>query len=186
MPASNVMLLDGIPTEIGGIMDPMGNAFHTVLSTDVSGSIVLILGCGPIGCFAVGIAKAAGRGAVIAVDVNPKRLELARKMGATRVLNPKKDDVDAAVLELSKGDGADVVCEMSGAPSALHTGFKLVRLGGRVHLLGIPDGDGADRLRQRDHLQGHHHLRRDRPQDVRDLAPDAAVPALRASSTRGR
>jgi len=140
MPSSNVMLLDGIPTEIGGIMDPMGNAFHTVLSTDVSGNVVLILGCGPIGCFAVGIAKAAGAAAVIAVDVNPKRLELARKMGATRVLNPRTDDVDAAVLELSKGDGADLVCEMSGAPSALHSGFKLVRPGGRVHLLGIPDG----------------------------------------------
>jgi threonine 3-dehydrogenase len=121
MPSGNVMLLDGIPTEIGGIMDPMGNAFHTVLSTEVSGSIVLILGCGPIGCFAVGIAKAAGAAAVIAVDVNPKRLELARKMGATRVLNPKTDNVEAAVLELSNGDGADLVCEMSGAPSALHT-----------------------------------------------------------------
>jgi threonine 3-dehydrogenase len=141
MPASNVMMLDGIPTEIGAIMDPMGNAFHTVLSTEVSGSIVLILGCGPIGCFAVGIAKAAGAAAVIAVDVNPKRLELARKMGATRVLNPTRDNVEAAVLEASNGDGADLVCEMSGAPSALHTAFKVVRYGGRVHLLGIPDGD---------------------------------------------
>jgi threonine 3-dehydrogenase len=121
-------------------MDPMGNAFHTVLSTDVSGSVVLILGCGPIGCFAVGIAKAAGAAAVIAVDVNAKRLELARKMGATRALDPKTEDVDAAVRELSKGDGADLVCEMSGAPSALHSGFKLVRPGGRMHLLGIPDG----------------------------------------------
>jgi threonine 3-dehydrogenase len=127
MPAGNVMMLDGIPTEIGGIMDPMGNAFHTVLSTDVSGSVVLILGCGPIGCFAVGIARAAGAAAVVAVDVNTKRLELARKMGA--------------VLELSKGDGADLVCEMSGAPSALHTAFRLVRYGGRVHLLGIPPGE---------------------------------------------
>jgi threonine 3-dehydrogenase len=141
MPAGNVMMLDGIPTEIGGIMDPMGNAFHTVLSTDVSGSVVLILGCGPIGCFAVGIARAAGAAAVVAVDVNTKRLELARKMGATRVLHPERDDVDAAVLELSKGDGADLVCEMSGAPSALHTAFRLVRYGGRVHLLGIPPGE---------------------------------------------
>jgi threonine 3-dehydrogenase len=140
MPAGNVMRLDGIPAEIGAIMDPMGNAFHTVLSTDVSGGIVLILGCGPIGCFAVGIAKAAGAAAVIAVDVNEMRLSLARKMGAARALNPKKDDVDAAVRELSKGDGADLVCEMSGAPAALHSGFKLVRPGGRVHLLGIPDG----------------------------------------------
>jgi len=119
----------------------MGNAFHTVLSTDVSGSVVLILGCGPIGCFAVGIAKAAGAAAVIAVDVNAKRLELARKMGATRALDPKTEDVDAAVRELSKGTGADLVCEMSGAPTALHSGFKLVRPGGRVHLLGIPDGE---------------------------------------------
>jgi threonine 3-dehydrogenase len=122
-------------------MDPMGNAFHTVLSTDVSGSVVLILGCGPIGCFAVGIAQAAGAAAVIGVDVNPKRLELARRMGATRVLHAAKDDVEAAVQELSKGDGADLVCEMSGAPSALHMAFKLVRPGGRVHLLGIPDGE---------------------------------------------
>jgi threonine 3-dehydrogenase len=141
MPAGNVMRLDGIPAEIGAIMDPMGNAFHTVLSTEVSGSVVLILGCGPIGCFAVGIAKAAGAAAVIAVDVNEKRLALARKMGASRALNPKKDNVDAAVRELSKGDGADLVCEMSGAPAALHSGFTAVRPGGRVHLLGIPDGD---------------------------------------------
>jgi threonine 3-dehydrogenase len=141
MPAGTVMRLVGLPTEIGATMDPMGNAFHTVLSTEVSGSVVLILGCGPIGCFAVGIAQAAGAAAVIGVDVNPKRLELARKMGATRVLHAVKDDVEAAVQELSKGDGADLVCEMSGAPSALHTAFKLVRPGGRVHLLGIPDGE---------------------------------------------
>jgi len=78
---------------------------------------------------------------VIAVDVNARRLELARKMGASRALNPRTDNVDGAVLELSKGDGADLVCEMSGAPAALHSGFKLVRPGGRVHLLGIPDGN---------------------------------------------
>ena len=61
MPASNVMRLDGIPTEIGAIMDPMGNAVHTVLEAEVPGSTVLVLGCGPIGCFAVGVARAAGR-----------------------------------------------------------------------------------------------------------------------------
>ena len=56
MPASNVMKLDGIPTEIGAIMDPMGNAVHTVLEAEVPGSTVLVIGCGPIGCFAVGVA----------------------------------------------------------------------------------------------------------------------------------
>jgi threonine 3-dehydrogenase len=140
MPATNVMKLDGIPPEIGAIMDPMGNGFHTVLTAEIPGSVVLVLGCGPIGCFAVGIAKAAGARAVIAVDVNPKRLALATKMGATRAVRPGPE-VKAAVMELSEGNGADVVCEMSGAPPALHSAFELVRYGGRVQLLGIPAGE---------------------------------------------
>src|SRR6184192_3128292 len=78
MPATNVLPLDGIPTTVGAVMDPMGNAFHTVLTADVSGSTVFIVGCGPIGCFAVGVARAAGAAKVIASDVNPKRLALAR------------------------------------------------------------------------------------------------------------
>ncbi len=140
MPASNVMRLDGIPTEIGAIMDPMGNAFHTVLTAEIPGSVVLVLGCGPIGCFAVGIAKAAGAKAVVAVDVNPKRLALAAGMGATAAL-PPGPAVREAVMSLSEGNGADVVCEMSGAVSALHDAFALVRNGGRVQLLGIPKGE---------------------------------------------
>ena len=140
MPATNVMRLDGIPTEIGAIMDPMGNAFHTVLTAEIPGSVVLVLGCGPIGCFAVGIAKAAGAKAVVAVDVNPKRLALAAAMGATKAL-PPGPDVRQAVMDLSEGNGADVVCEMSGAVSALHDAFALVRNGGRVQLLGIPKGE---------------------------------------------
>jgi len=140
MPAGNVMRLDGIPTEIGAIMDPMGNAFHTVLTAEIPGSVVLVLGCGPIGCFAVGIARAAGAKAVVAVDVNPKRLALAATMGATKALQPGPE-VRQAVMELSEGNGADVVCEMSGAVSALHDAFALVRNGGRVQLLGIPKGD---------------------------------------------
>src|SRR5881409_717694 len=82
MPATNVLALDGIPTEVGAIMDPMGNAFHTVLSGDIPGSNVFVVGCGPIGCFAVGIARAAGAAKVIASDVNATRLALARRMGA--------------------------------------------------------------------------------------------------------
>ncbi len=140
MPATNVMRLDGIPTEIGAIMDPMGNAFHTVLTADIPGAVVLVLGCGPIGCFAVGIARAAGARAVIAVDVNPRRLALATTMGATRAVTPGPA-VEAAVMELSEGNGADVVCEMSGAPPALHEAFRLARYGARVQLLGIPAGE---------------------------------------------
>jgi len=138
MPASNVLTLDGIPTEIGAIMDPMGNAFHTVLAAEIPGSTVFVVGCGPIGCFAVGIAKAAGAAKVIASDVNPKRLALAAKMGAHVTIDAKKEDVTAQVLAATGGEGADVVCEMSGIPSALHQAFASVRMGGRVQLLGIP------------------------------------------------
>ncbi|HWH03689.1 MAG TPA: L-threonine 3-dehydrogenase [Gemmatimonadales bacterium] len=138
MPASNVLTLDGIPTEIGAIMDPMGNAFHTVLTADIPGSTVFVVGCGPIGCFAVGIARAAGAAKVIASDVNPKRLALAAKMGAHVTIDAKKEDVTKAVLAATGGEGVDVVCEMSGIPSALHQAFATVRMGGRVQLLGIP------------------------------------------------
>jgi threonine 3-dehydrogenase len=147
MPAGNVMPLNGIPTTTGAIMDPLGNAFHTTLTGDaVSGSTVLVLGCGPIGCFSVGIARAAGAAKVIASDVNPKRLELARRMGAHALLNPAKDDVPARVSELTEGEGADLVCEMSGHQDAVRQAFTCVRLGGRVNLLGLPKGEVALRL----------------------------------------
>ena len=141
MPATNVLTLDGIPTEIGAIMDPMGNAFHTVLTAEIPGSTVFIVGCGPIGCFAVGIAKAAGAAKVIASDVNSNRLALAKKMGAHVVINAAKDDVVRTVLAETGGEGVDVVCEMSGVPAALHQAFATVRMGGRVQLLGIPKGE---------------------------------------------
>ncbi|HEV7364402.1 MAG TPA: L-threonine 3-dehydrogenase [Gemmatimonadales bacterium] len=139
MPASNVMKLDGIPTEIGAIMDPMGNAVHTVLEAEVPGSTVLVLGCGPIGCFAVGVARAAGASLVIASDYNPRRLDLARAMGAHVVLNPGSDDVVARVREVTHGDGVDLVCEMSGHPSGHAQAFAAARMGGRVNLLGTPN-----------------------------------------------
>jgi len=141
MPTTNVLTLSGIPTEVGAIMDPMGNAFHTVLTAEIPGSTVLVVGCGPIGCFAVGIARAAGATKVIASDVNPKRLALAEKMGAHITINAATDDVVKTVVGETGGEGADVVCEMSGVPSALHQAFAAVRMGGRVQLLGIPKGD---------------------------------------------
>jgi len=141
MPATNVLPLDGVPTTVGAIMDPMGNAFHAVLSAEIQGRSVFVVGCGPIGCFAVGIARAAGAAKVIASDVNAKRLALAQRMGAHVTINAATDDVVRSVLEATGGEGADVVCEMSGVPSALHQAFAAARLGGRVQLLGIPKGE---------------------------------------------
>jgi threonine 3-dehydrogenase len=138
MPVSNVMRLDGIPTEIGAIMDPLGNAVHTVLEAGVPGSTVLVIGCGPIGCFAVGVARAAGASLVIASDYNPRRLDIARCMGAHVVLNPAEQDVAARARELTQGDGVDLVCEMSGHPGGHAQAFAAARLGGRVNLLGTP------------------------------------------------
>ena len=137
MPATNVWHLDDeISYDIGGIHDPMGNAFHTALTADIPGSTVLVTGCGPIGLFAIGICKAAGASRIIASDVNATRLELAKTMGAHDVVRPQ--EAEAAVKKQTGGLGADVVLEMSGVPSAIHQAFALVRVGGKVQMLGIP------------------------------------------------
>src|SRR6476620_4708142 len=136
MPATNVWHLDdSISYDIGGIHDPMGNAFHTALTADIPGATVLITGCGPIGIFAVGICKAAGASRIIASDVNDTRLALAKQMGATDIVHP--DAVEALVKRVTDF-GVDVVLEMSGVPSAIHQAFKLVRPAGRVQMLGVP------------------------------------------------
>ncbi|HVE79970.1 MAG TPA: L-threonine 3-dehydrogenase [Gemmatimonadaceae bacterium] len=137
MPATNVWHLDdNVSFEVGGIHDPMGNAFHTALTADIPGATVLVTGCGPIGLFAVGICRAAGASRIIASDVNEKRLALAREMGAHDAVTPRQ--AEAAVKRATGGLGVDVVLEMSGVPSAVHQAFALVRVGGRVQMLGIP------------------------------------------------
>ena len=138
MPATNVWHLDAnISFDVGGIHDPMGNAFHTALQgTEIAGATVLVTGCGPIGIFAVGILKTAGASRIIASDVNPRRLSLALAMGAHDAVHPR--DADAAVRRATDGLGVDVVLEMSGVPAAVHQALALVRVGGRVQMLGIP------------------------------------------------
>jgi len=137
MPATNVWHLDdAVSYDVGGIHDPMGNAFHTALTATIPGATVLVTGCGPIGLFAVGICKAAGASRIIASDVNARRLELACRMGAHDAVQPAQ--AEAAVRAATDGLGVDVVLEMSGVPSAVHQAFALVRVGGRVQMLGIP------------------------------------------------
>nr|WP_269448535.1 L-threonine 3-dehydrogenase [Metabacillus kandeliae] len=129
---------EDMPFDVASVQEPMGNAVHTVLSGEVAGKTVAIIGCGPIGIMAAGVAKAAGASQVIALDLNDYRLELARQMGATSTINSGKEDPLAAVQLLTDGHGVDVVCEMSGHPIAMNQGFKMVTNGGRVSILSLP------------------------------------------------
>ncbi|SDL71877.1 L-threonine 3-dehydrogenase [Sediminibacillus halophilus] len=129
---------EDMPVEIASVQEPMGNAVHTVLSGDVVGKSVAVIGCGPIGMMAVGVAKAAGASQVIAFDLNDYRLDLASQMGATTIVNSAKENPVERVKELTEGHGVDVVCEMSGHPKAINQGFKMVTNGGRVSILSLP------------------------------------------------
>lgn len=142
MPSANVWKIDEeIPLDVAAVHDPLGNAFHTVMSADVRGRSVLVTGCGPIGLFCIGIAKASGASRIFASEVQPARLELARMMGATQAINPGADDLEAIIRSQTDGLGADVVLEMSGNPHAIRAGLRIVRDGGEVCLLGLPEGD---------------------------------------------
>jgi threonine 3-dehydrogenase len=138
IPESNIWKLDsGIPLEYASILDPLGNAVHTVLAGEIAGKSVAITGCGPIGLFAIAVARAVGAAQVFAIEVNEHRRNVARQMKSDFTLDPSKDDVNAIVMEKTGGAGVDVVLEMAGHPSAIRTAFDIVRRGGRISLLGL-------------------------------------------------
>lgn len=142
IPEDNAWVNDpSVPPEYLCIQEPLGNAVHTVLSGDVIGKTVAVVGCGPIGIMAVNVAKAVGAAKVIAIEVNEYRLNLADELGADVTINPLKEDVVARVLEETDGIGIDVVAEMSGNPMAIRQAFKYIKLGGRMSMLGIPNGE---------------------------------------------
>jgi threonine 3-dehydrogenase len=126
-----------IPRDFGSLFDPFGNAVHTVLSGAIAGQTVAVTGCGPIGLFAIAVAKACGAAKVFAIEPNAQRRELARTMGA-QVLLDSAGDVEGEVMAQTGGNGVDVLLEMSGHPAAIQQGFKILRMGGRASLLGIP------------------------------------------------
>jgi threonine 3-dehydrogenase len=123
--------------------DPLGNAVHTALSFDLVGEDVLITGAGPIGCMAVPIAKMAGARKVVITDINPYRLDLARKMGATLAVNVKERDLHDVMRELDMHEGFDVGLEMSGNPKAFIDMLDVMVNGGRIAMLGIMPGSAA-------------------------------------------
>lgn len=139
LPASNVQPLpDDITADQAAILDPFGNAAHCALSFNLIGEDVLIMGAGPIGIMAVAIARHAGARHVVITDVNDYRLELARKMGATRAINVKYNTLQDTMHELGMREGFDVGMEMSGNPMALNDMVRTMNHGGKVALLGIP------------------------------------------------
>ncbi len=139
IPATNIWKLDpAIPERYAAILDPLGNAVHTVLAGAIAGQTVLVTGCGPIGLMSIAVAKACGSSTVFATETNEHRRATAVRMGADTVLNPATDDVVARILSATNRTGVDVLLEMSGHPAAIQQGFKSLRAGGRASLLGIP------------------------------------------------
>ncbi|WP_177168020.1 L-threonine 3-dehydrogenase [Marininema mesophilum] len=139
MPAENLWKNDPeLPPEMASAMEPLGNAVHTALSGPIAGRSVAVIGCGPIGVMAVAVAKASGASAVIAFDINEYRLQLAKTMGATHLVNSREEDPVAEAKKLTGGEGVDVVLEMSGNAVAIKQGFSMLTYGGRISMLGLP------------------------------------------------
>jgi threonine 3-dehydrogenase len=138
IPESNIWKLDpAIPQEYASILDPLGNAVHTVLAGEIAAKTVAVTGCGPIGLFSIAVARACGATTIFAIEINEHRRKLATKMHADFALDPSKEDVRAIVAEQTGGLGVDVVLEMAGHPDAIRVAFDIIRRGGRMSLLGL-------------------------------------------------
>src|SRR5439155_21891633 len=147
IPAANIIKLDAaIPERYGAILDPLGNAVHTVLAGPIAGRTALVTGCGPIGLMSIAVAKACGSSAVFATETNEHRRAMAKKMGADVVLNPAAEDAVAKILSETNKTGVDLLLEMSGNPTAIQQCFKVLRAGGRASLLEIATQNVASNL----------------------------------------
>jgi threonine 3-dehydrogenase len=133
----------GIDKDIASIFDPFGNAVHTALAFPVLGEDVLITGAGPIGLMATAVARHAGARHVVVTDVNPWRLELARRMGATRAVDVRTEKLPEVQRELGMAEGFDVGLEMSGNASAFRDMLANMAHGGKIAMLGIPTAEMA-------------------------------------------
>lgn len=143
LPERNAWEVDPrIPPEVASIHDPFGNAVHTAFvaggAEEIVTANVVVLGCGPIGLFAIAIARAAGARQVVAIEPNDFRQDLAKRMGADLVVDPTTEDAVAAVRAATDGHGAEVVLEMSGVPAAIDQATRMLAPGGRIALLGLP------------------------------------------------
>ena len=144
IPAQNGFRLpDAIDDDVAAMLDPLGNATHTALSFPLVGEDVLITGAGPIGAMAAAIVRFAGARHVVVTDINDYRLELAAKMGASRVVNVARESLADTMKELGMREGFDIGLEMSGNAEALRTQLNVAVHGAHLALLGIPPDDVA-------------------------------------------
>lgn len=130
-----------VPLEIASIFDPFGNAVHTALSFPVLGEDVLITGAGPIGLMAAAVVRHAGARHVVVTDMNPARLELAKKFGVTRAVDVRTEKLAEVMAELGMKEGFDVGLEMSGSPAAFRDMVASMCHGGKIAMLGIQPKD---------------------------------------------
>jgi len=138
IPSSNAFKVpESISDDEASIFDPYGNAVHTALSFDLVGEDVLITGAGPTGAMAAAVARHVGARHVVVTDVNPYRLEIAKKMGATKTVNPMEENLKDVMKELGMTEGFDVGMEMSGNGTAFKSMLASMNNGGRIALLGI-------------------------------------------------
>jgi len=139
LPMTNVWKhAPSIDLDMATLFDPFGNAVHTALSFPVLGEDVLITGAGPIGCMAAAVCKFSGARNVVITDLNPYRLDLALKMGATRAVNVLQEDLRDVQNDIGMKGGFDVGLEMSGSPAAFRSMLENMFHGGRIAMLGIP------------------------------------------------
>jgi threonine 3-dehydrogenase len=144
LPVANVWHhADGIDRDVAAIFDPFGNAVHTAMAFPVLGEDVLITGAGPIGIMAAAVVRHAGARHVVVTDVNPRRLELARKVGVTRTVDVREESLTDVQRELGMEEGFDIGLEMSGSADAIRDMLDQMCHGGHIALLGIPPGDVA-------------------------------------------
>src|SRR5690606_38010952 len=146
IPDYNVVpIADDVPDEVAAIFDPFGKAVHTALSFDLVGEEVLVTGAGPIGIMGAMVAKRSGARKVVITDINPVRLDLARKVGIDHVVDAAKEDLKDVMTAIGMTEGFDVGLEMSGAPPAFRSMIDTMNNGGKIAILGIaPDGFGID------------------------------------------
>ena len=137
IPEANAIESNGLEPAVVALQEPMGNAVHAAFVEPIEGRSVAVTGCGPIGLLSVAIAKASGATWVVATDVEPYRLEIARTMGADLTVDAREPDAAQRIVEATGGEGVDVVLEMSGSQQALSQALEFATRGGRISLLGI-------------------------------------------------